>query len=150
MEVEKDGFLKFLMDVPVYAIPEVKDISWHGGNQRHILIVVDHTQGSFLQSAEYELLLKILPAIQLTPQDVAVVNLQEAGKDFFASAVRKIHPQMVLVFGAIFDGMPSLTEYQPVQIGSCKWLWSKSLTLLAANLEEKKRLWAVLKSVFLA
>ncbi|WP_281615618.1 hypothetical protein [Flammeovirga sp. SubArs3] len=141
---------------PVVATPIKKAIKkqlptdYYGENKRHITIFIEHSGVDIFRSKEFQLLLKIIGALQLTLQEVAVINVLEQ-KDNLPKLTEKLSPQYYLYFINKNESplsSESVPKYVPTEIDGKPAVAADSLTKLLLDVEKKRDLWMALKTLF--
>lgn len=135
-------FLPLFLNEEIYLIrdgmSQQKPV-FMGGNSQGILIVVSNPTTDFLSSEEDKLLQKILLSVELTYNDVAIVNVSK-------SSFEAIDFKKALSFGAPHS--PQTNYYQLEEIEGKQWLLVDSLSEIAQDRNKKKRLWQHLQLLF--
>ncbi|NLR94177.1 hypothetical protein [Flammeovirga agarivorans] len=141
---------------PVVATPIKKAIKkqlptdYYGENKRYITIFIEHSGVDIFRSKEFQLLLKIIGALQLTLQEVAVINVLEQ-KDNLPKLIEKLSPQYYLYFINKNESplsSESVPKYVPTEIDGKPAVAADSLTKLLLDVEKKRDLWMALKTLF--
>lgn len=145
--------LSFLLNEDLYFIQEKNEFAgfeYFGENNRFVLVLhVDETV-KFINQEEKEFLMRMLAALKLTEQSIALVNLAHYKgtnlkqlKDFFAC-------NKVLAFGIEPSGlqlsntvMYALTDYDAQQL-----IFADALADLKNDDQKKRTLWMELKKMF--
>ncbi|OHX65004.1 hypothetical protein [Flammeovirga pacifica] len=132
------------------SIKKVLPTEYYGENKRHITILIEHSGVDIYRSKEFKLLLKIIGALQLSLQEVAVVNVLEQ-KDQLDVIIKKLTPKHLLYF-INGDNSPlsdqKIPKYVPTEIDDCPAVAADSLSKLLFDTDKKKELWMALKSLF--
>ena len=135
-------FLPLFINEEIYLITDEQSQqkpTFMGGNSQGILIVVSNPTTDFLSSEEDKLLQKILLSVELTYNDVAIVNVPKLS--FEAIDFKK-----VLSFGVPHS--PQTNYYQVEEIEGKHMLLVDSLSEIAQDRNKKKRLWQHLQLLF--
>ena len=114
-------------------------LDYKGDFGKEVLILFSDKDVVELTAGDEEFLLKVLAAVDLGLEDVAILNVSQgqAWEDFLS-------PTHVLSFG-----VPELAAgYQITAHDESAHLYCDSLSVIAENVELKKKLWAGLKSLF--
>ncbi len=165
---QNDAFLPFFFQEPVYLVPDPIDSTLveanpneHsedspiytplGGNKKQILLLVEEVGEQYISQPNRELLEKILQSVQLSLDDVYLVNvLQAEAPDSVEGGIK--------FYTCISFGMPPeawqfcnfFKKYEVDRDNNGQaYLWADSLTEIAEDVEKKKLLWLSLKSLFL-
>ncbi len=121
-----------------------QDLVYHGANLKNVLVMIDDSKRVF-SGLEYALLTKILKAISLDINDVAVVDAFDPSSSM-DNLKDQLKPKLILSFGNSFPqvsgGLNELSEQEGI---SC--LITHSLQDLESNLDMKRALWNGLKSI---
>ncbi len=135
-------------------IESKQELKFFGGNKKQISIIVNDPNALYLGDLEMEILTKMLTALKLSINDVAIVNM--ATKFItLEELLKNLNPSYALFFGMepFHIGLPmKFPQYQIQHWGDCTYLYAHSLSSLTNNLpqtvEIKKTLWAALKTIF--
>ena len=123
-----------------------------GNNKRNILLLVDETEAVYLKEENLEFLTGILTACKLTIADIALLNIVNNKNIEIEPMIRFFQPETMIFFGINIGKINSpvlqnrLYEIQKINQINC--LNASSLKQIAANVEEKKKLWSCLKTIF--
>ena len=169
---EYQQFLPWLINEDIYVIPkesvasedpviqhpadqeltisspqEANEINFKGNNRSKILILVSDPGADYLPDLLEDFLIKILQAIDLTIDDVALTNV--TGKDLIQT-MESIDHQVALIFNDDIDQLEFLRpEYYCItEMGGKKYLSSESLTTIFEDRSKKTKLWQQLKILF--
>lgn len=120
-------------------------INYEGNFEKGVLVVY---QGSGLEPASREFLMKILGAVGCSLKDVALLpgsQLEESGKESF----NHLNPLKCLVFGRIQHPLMQLkqTNYEIIS-GETLFLFADDLNEIDASVPLKKKLWTKLQILF--
>jgi hypothetical protein len=125
-----------------------------GNNNKYIAILIKDSQNRYIGDDSLQLLVNMLSALQLSLQDVAVINIsvtpftyKEIGEQFGA--------RVCLMFGVSTQSIElpfQMPDYKVQAFSDCKFLCSASLDKMKGNSKEAKvektKLWMCLKSIF--
>lgn len=118
-------------------------ISYKGGNEQGILILVEDSTDEFLNESDLAYLLKILGAVKLSLADIALVNVHKS-KNY-----AELDYEQVLVFTTNHSfQIPNPTKYSPTQLEGLQILLADPLNQIAASVELRTNLWNALKQLF--
>lgn len=118
-------------------------ISYKGGNERGILILVEDSTDEFLNEQDLNYLLKILGAVKLSLADIALVNVHRS-KNY-----AELDYEQVLVFTANHSfQLPNPTKYTLNQLEGLQILLADPLNKIADSVELRKALWGSLKAIY--
>lgn len=123
---------------------------YYGENKRNIVILIEHSGIDIFRSKEFQLLLKILGALQLTLQEVAVINVLEQ-KEKLDILIKKLNPEYYLYFlnhnESPISNSP-IVKYIPTEIDGKQAVAADGLTKLLLDVDKKRDLWMALKALF--
>ncbi|MFT6849244.1 MAG: hypothetical protein ACJATA_000038 [Sphingobacteriales bacterium] len=144
----------FIFNEPVYQITETKQFDsfdYEGDNNKYVLVLYLNEQGKLISHPQRDFLMKILGAVGLKPEDVALVNLG-AYQGVTALDLKKFFsPSKMLVFSEDVSslGVSQLEKhYLPSSAASMKVVRSQSIDNILHNVDSKKQLWMALKQLF--
>lgn len=150
---EHPAALPLLMGEDLYIIREKQAYSqfdYLGNNNRYILILVKETKETYLSESDQAFLTKILGAVKLQFEDIALVNVQTHPKVDFTQLKNYFSCTKLLSFGISAaeiglknSSLNELHEYQNTKI-----IIAESLSILAKDDSRKKLLWLTLKKLF--
>ncbi|PWJ42093.1 hypothetical protein [Sediminitomix flava] len=125
-------------------------IHYLGENKRNILVIVDYKESDFYKSKEFQLLLKIMEAVNVTLHEFVLVNLNENKEISFKKLKEQFIPTKVFYYSDLDKNtyMGDLIKYDIVEKGEFQLISSDSLTQLQNDVEKKKQLWGVLRKTF--
>jgi DNA polymerase III psi subunit len=127
---------------PTQAAPEVSMPEYFGQNRSQVLIVAD----SF-EEAEKNFLSKILQAVKLSFEDVAVV---ESAKLAEFSQLKSIESRVLISFGVQQEKfLHNFPAYSIQKKAGKQIMLADSLSVLVNDTKKKALLWANLQKVFL-
>lgn len=122
-----------------------------GENRRFVLVLVNYPEEKYLPAAEKEYLEKILSAVKLNLEDIALLNYARYSgkkytelKDFFAFAgllLFGVAPQQLSIPGPVLPYHLGIVE-------GVKILGVDSTEILLPDPQKKKQLWAELQKMF--
>jgi len=132
------------------AIP-VPTVSYVGQNNQRIVILIDDSQSAFGSEGDRDFLSKILGAVKLTFNDVALVNIA-ANTSLSVDILESIFVFKKLIsFGPplniLFPGN-SFSHYKIARYKETEILWSDSLEEIQQDKQKKVKLWEELKKLF--
>lgn len=163
---EDHRFLPFFLREPVYVVPEpekvpeeptVPPLPAFGLGKKDILVLVQEANYSFLSPADQSFLYKILQAVNLSADDIVLVNWQSAQPFLQAGSTLDQHlpaqtHQTILVFGELPQPWSQSNFFERYTVKSNetqRFLHAESLEVLSRNPEQKLRLWKCLQQLFL-
>lgn len=125
-----------------------------GGNEKGIAVLVDNAQQRFLDDESLQLLTNMLNALQLSMNDVALLNLQQTPLTY-KEIKAQFGAQTYLLFGVSTQQVElpfQMPDYKVQTFDNSKFLCSASLDIMkGAGKEaklEKTKLWMCLKTLF--
>ncbi|MEQ8924715.1 MAG: hypothetical protein RLO81_02815 [Fulvivirga sp.] len=121
-------------------------ISFKGQNAKNIIILVNYPAEKHISNQDEQFLLKILSAVSLSLQDVAIINL--AKNECSIDRLKDFNSSIVLLFGE-FENIPGLSNYEIKTVEGIKFQKANSLREIQNNVPEKKLLWSNLQKLFL-
>ncbi len=136
---------------PSHKSANGQSVKFLGANARHIVILVNEKEHLFLKDEDLKFLIAILNACGVNLHDVALVNSSSVTEDFHENLISSCQPEIILFLGTTPDdaGFPvHIPNYQVQHYNKQQYLCAPSLPLLAADKEEKKKLWMSLKTLF--
>lgn len=136
--------------------PEKKALAILGKNLKNILIIVKEKNAEVIAEDRKNILMKILTACKLTPNDVAILNLGIKMRKF-EELKPEFLPEKVLLFDVSTQelGLPFIIpHYQVQQFDGCIYVCAPGIVLDNEESDEnikaeKKKLWTSLKKIFL-
>lgn len=145
--------LSFLMNEDLYLLKEKKEeIIWDywGDNKRFVLILHEDKNAKYIQEADKEFLLKILAALKLGQESIALVNIEQYSQLNWSDLQAFFASNKVLLFGVEGSrfGQNDLPEYQPQTWGNVGVLAAPALSVLKDDVAAKAKLWTALKTLF--
>lgn len=145
-----DLYTKVLVELPPAVLPEVSVVSYLGGNVKNIVLVVNNAEATYLTDEQTLFLTSILSACKLTLNDVAILNF--ASLSFPPDqAIMELKAKSVLLFDVPptdFELPIHFPHYQLQPFKECTYLSAPSLSILEADVTQKKAFWNSLKKLF--
>ena len=153
--VLQDLFKNSLIDLNTNQPPALntitRSIAILGNNQKQIAIIVADEKNLYLPDKTLNFLMGILNACKLTMDDVALINISKSNALTYSIIQEQLQATTLLLFG-VLPGQLQLPldfpEYQIQKYNNQLYLSAPALPLLAADKEEKTKLWNCLKQVF--
>lgn len=118
---------------------EEETLSYKGNFSKRVLILYSVEGQPSMPETEEEFLLKVLSAVNLGLEDVAIMNLED-GMGWEES----LQPSNVIDF----SGNVERELYVVENNGEAQTIYCDRLNSISANIELKKKLWAGLKAMF--
>jgi len=162
--IERDyRFLSIFLNEPVYiveepeppeeAIQDQPEIRYKGQNKQEVLVIVYDEMTEYLSEKDEALLIKILQAVRLTQDDIALVNihsLQNQVHNF--TALNNISYKTLITFGETpeaFSFRKYLVKYQwNTDDQNRVYLQADALKDIAHDRTKKQLLWKNLQEIF--
>lgn len=127
---------------------EEVEIKFEGQNNKNVTILYEHEHD--LPTTEKELLLKILSAVKLSLNDIALINTSHNSSEQHYELFSQFKTNKLVAFGT--DKHPLISEeneqYQIIVKDGVTILKSHNLKEISADVEKKKSLWTELKKMF--
>lgn len=156
-------FLSLFLNESVYIVdepeplestePELPEIQYKGQNKQKILIMVYDEKEEFLSEKDEAFLLKVLQAVQLTINDIALVNcqnLEDPANNF--TALNNISYKTLISFGEIPEALPFSKYLVKYQLNTDEqnrvYLQADALKDIARDRTKKQLLWKNLQEIF--
>ncbi|VAW29307.1 hypothetical protein MNBD_BACTEROID06-948 [hydrothermal vent metagenome] len=118
---------------------------YKGGNTKGIAIIINDDANEFLNTTDETLLLNILKAMDLSLEDVAIINQHTARTHW----QEQIDVTKAIVFGILPSTYGFAVEnYTIQQKEGIQWLFSDSLFALANDKVLKGKLWVEIQKLF--
>lgn len=162
--IERDRhFLAMFLSDPVYVVeepespelPEEKEITipFKGQNKQEIMVIVNDEKAEYLSENEEAFLMKILQAVQLTQEDIALVNAWHFQSEAHQSEVLNNIPyKTLIVFGDMSEAVffrKYLAKYQWNKDDENRvYLQADALKEIANDRTKKQLLWKNLQEIF--
>ena len=138
------------------ASPVAKPVTYAvlGKNLRRICLMADCPGTAFLPDHHLVFITKLLGACQLSPDDIALVNLATAPV-IFDTLNAQLHPQKLLLFGVPSRALgltATLSPFEQLELSGCAVYAFPSLDEINQDGPVaqgfKKQLWTLLKTMF--
>jgi DNA polymerase III psi subunit len=137
-------------EMPLVKEPVAK-LPYQGRNKKKIVVLVCHPDVEYSTTSQELLLRNILTAMNLSMNDIALINVAHAGKILEIDDVGKIGCEKLIAFGVGSDKLSQeekLEFNQIMQLYNMQILMSYSLDDLQHDKEKKMMLWRNLKVMF--
>ncbi|HEX8547393.1 MAG TPA: hypothetical protein VF691_10560 [Cytophagaceae bacterium] len=129
---------------PVKTAPSTEPIPSIGNNKKRILIITHHLKSS-LGGSEKDFLIKILGALKLSLEDVAIINSDNLN---FEDLIKTFTPSFMLAFtNANNIGFLNDNKYYFSTVKSIQLLRADELSSIENDKSKKTLLWNALKDV---
>ncbi len=132
-------------------VPKTTTLPSLGNNQKKILLVVKEENAVFLTEEDLTFLTGILTACKLNMSDIALVNIINYQTTTYDDLVKSFDPSITLCFGVNAKQLQFPIQCNHFEISTQQnktVLFSHPLRHIAENIEDKKRLWNCLKTIF--
>lgn len=128
-------------------VHEAKPVTYFGGNEKGILLLVNEPDADFLNQKDLEFLMTIIEGgLKLTKFDIALVN---SIKYPYQQVLDEIEYKCLISFDkSEIVLQESKPKYQVIEKDGKKILFAEELSTIAADKEKKKLLWKALKNMF--
>jgi hypothetical protein len=126
-------------------------ITFLGGNNRHILLLVNNFDVPFLPDKQLNFLLGILSACKLNMADIAIVNLNKTGNTEHKNLPEFFKANVVMLFGiegTVLSLPFKIPDFQVQSFKDKKYLFGPSLEVIEKDNTQKRKLWEALKKIF--
>ncbi len=127
---------------------EAPVFSYLGENNKYFLILVNDPGHQHLNTADREVLLKILQAKGLELRDVAILNAGKFPGVTFPQLKSFFVPSRIVFFGLSAEqfGLPAVSTNIPGKHGDVKLLTTYTFQEMQADINKKKAFWQVMKN----
>src|SRR5450432_3958085 len=132
-------------------VPPGADITFLGGNNKHILLLVNNVDAAFLPGDDLTFLSGILSACKLSMQDIAIVNLHKSKASNYNNVPGILKAEIIIVSGvelSILELPFKIPLFQLQQYKMKKYVAVPSLNTIQHDMDAKKKLWEILKVLF--
>ena len=129
-----------------------ENFNYLGDNLKHILILVKDIESVHLNDPDLNFLTGILSACKLTIADVAILNMQRNTSTNLERIISYFCPNTIISFDFTLSQITDLqinnSKYEIHKINQTPFLNSSALHYVSNNVDEKKKLWGCLKTMF--
>ncbi len=139
---------------PQQSIEEEPQPAFLGQNGKGIAVLVDDEKNRFTDDESLQLLTNMLGALQMTMDDIALINTDKTKMDY-KQLQATLQTRICLMFDVSTQsiGLPfQMPDYKVQPFDNCRFLCSASLQKMKGNGKEAKlektKLWMCLKSLF--
>jgi len=172
MENKDYSFLPFLLNENIYLVNEDKpnsnleqiivdekdknkeqqtNITWQGENKQNVVIIVKNKKDQYLDPIHRAFMAKILSAINLNFDDVAIINLAHYNQKFSIDKLSEPGAHYLISFGIQQEDIQMDRNFILNEIfsrGNIKMLFTSSLEDLYKDRNKKVLFWNNLKKMF--
>jgi len=170
MQQKDYSFLPFLLNESIYLVPEDKPVSkteqlieeeksdkpedhltWQGKNQQQVVILIKYPNNQYLDETQRGLMAKILSAVKLTFDDVALINLAHYPVKHSLDKLTEPGAHFLIAFGITPGDIASERNLILNEIftrNRTQMLFTSSLEELEKDRNKKVALWNNLKKMF--
>ena len=129
---------------------QVFEVKFYGGNKQKILILVEDVEAEFISEKDKEFLGKVLGAIKLTYNDVALINTFKNSSLSFQDYLNQINFTKLILFGKEPKGLTEsgILKYKISTVGDVEILHADILSEIQDDKNKKVKLWEELKKLF--
>ena len=131
-------------------IEKSNKIKFLGGNSRHILLLVDNSDVSFLPNDQLDFLSGILSACRLNMGDVGIINLNTLTNPDRQNIPDYMDAEIVILFGieGLVLGLPfKIPDFQVQQFKNRTYLFAPGLNAIKNDTDLKRKFWESLKNI---
>ena len=135
---------------PDQPMPSIQpNFTFIGGNEQHILVLVNDSSHSVSNPEGAELLRNILKFMQLKTADFALVNYANNTTATFTELREFFKPKLMLGFGIDAEslGLADAQPNTPTKMDECMILLAKDLPAMSADNNEKRTFLTALKAL---
>lgn len=122
-----------------------------GGNQNHVVFVINNKEHKYLNDNEMKFLSDLLSACKLSMEDISLVNFYQNKNIGYENITEQFQSKTILIFGVSTSelGLPfTIPFFQVQKFQEQTYLTAPSLDNFLENIPLKKQLWNSLKIVF--
>jgi len=133
---------------PVIQTQPVK-FNYLGGHKKNFLVIVHYSDLEFIHDKHLTALQSILNRLELSLDDVAILNRATYQDASFEHLTGFFTPRKLLILGsnALPEGIDSVGLNKPAELDNCRTLFSFSFDEMMDNNEYKKAFWEQLKQL---
>ena len=124
-----------------------------GGHGRKVVFMVNNTAYKYISDEEMAMLNLLLPACNLSMDDIALINYARFENIRYTDLVSGLQSKTIIVFGVESNrfGLPfAIPNFQVQAFGEQTYLFNPSLEKFLNNRELKGSLWGCLQKIFLS
>ena len=120
-----------------------------GDNEKNILILVEDEKALHINDDDLGFLTGILSACKLTLADIALLNMIRKKNNQLIKVIEDCKPLVLINFNVKINELGlDQNKYQVIKKDNIQILSAGSLNQISNNIEEKKKLWGCLKTIF--
>lgn len=137
-------------EVKIDSKNEDRKIDHLGQNQKEILVLVKEEDREFLNHSEEEFLKKVLLAVDIDMNDIALINIASLKQERMNDVKNFPHGLRLCFMETVPEALadPRLKLYQNIHDDGKKILWCDQLSAIATDKGLKIKLWQQLKLIF--
>lgn len=168
MQSKDYSFLPFLLNESIYVVPEDKpaskveqlleeedeqpgQITWQGNNRQQVVLLIKNEHEQYLSELQKDLMSKILAAVKLNFEDVALINLAHYKEKHHLDKFTEPGAKYLIAFGLTSDDIAldrNLIMNEIFSRNNIQMLFTASLEELEKDRNKKISLWNNLKQMF--
>jgi len=124
------------------ALPDTEPrFSFYGGNKQNYLFLTQDTQCEWMSVAALDAFTKTLAALKLTPEDIAVLNIEKLGEvPSQSDLIAFFNPKVVIALGASLPWDES---------GGIRVFKTHSFDDMLIDAEKKRVFWTTIKTLLI-
>jgi hypothetical protein len=129
---------------------KASDITFFGGNKKHILLLINNADADYLTDGQLIFLSGVLNACKLTMDDIAIVNTYSAMADY-KNIPDLLLSEIVIVAGmepSIIDLPFKIPQFQVQVYQHKKYVFIPALNIIQSDTKLKENLWKLLRILF--
>ncbi len=170
MQSKDYAFLPFLLNESIYVVPDNKPASkveelisqekeqeatgrltWQGNNRQQVVVLINYPGNQYLDEKQRGLLGKILSAVNLDFDDIALINLAHYHEKHSLGKLTEPGAQYLIAFGVSQNDIAAernLIKNEIFSRNRIQMLFTASLEDLEKDRNKKVTLWNNLKRMF--
>jgi len=129
-----------------------ENFNFLGDHLKNILILVKDSESVHLNDSDLNFLSGILSACKLNIADVAILNMHRNTNTSLEKILSYFNPKAIISFDFNLAEITELkinnTKYEILKINGTPLLNSATLNYVSNNIDDKKKLWGCLKTMF--
>ena len=144
-KVTNDDFVALSTDDQEPSLAK-EPVSYFGKNEKGILLLIYDPGNSFLNQSDLDFLMRIVESgLRFSKNDIALVNTAHYPVE---QVLEEIPHKYIISFGIVDARWEGRTIYQRFDNEQIVHLPAQSLTEIASDENNKRKLWEALKSIF--